>query len=117
MAVRWSCTDIDGGIVDHQGVCLGQEGNSLGVCSVPSDSASRARDTLVHGNSVGGGVGSAGSQNVDGGGSDGQAGVVPGKGDVLANFVVGRRGVYVGCDQSHATVSYRVAICLCGCGR
>jgi len=70
MAIRWSGTDINGGVVNHKSVGFGQKWHVcsvLIVASVPSDSTSRGRNTLVQSESVGVCIGRASSEDIDSG--------------------------------------------------
>jgi len=60
----------------------------LVLARVPGDFA-RLRDAHVVGDGVGCIVHAAGGDDVDSGGRDGEGGVVPGEGDLFADFVVG----------------------------
>lgn len=69
MAIRWSGTDINGGVVNHKGVGFGQKWHVcsvLVVASVPSDGTGRSRNTLVHGEGVGVCIGRASGKDIDG---------------------------------------------------
>lgn len=88
VTVRRSGTDIQLCVVNYKGVGLGQEGNGASGLRVPGNGTDGARNALVHGYGVGGRVCGTGGQDIDGGRGDGQAGVVPGEGHVLADSVV-----------------------------
>ena len=101
------CADARLGVVHHQCVHLGDKVGAVGMLAcigtgVPQDGVG-GLDGVVYGDGVGSLVHGARGQDVDGGGHDGDRGVVPSKGHPVADLVVLRTEDGVRGDHLHAS--------------